>query len=78
MKTKIIVFMEGGLVQCVMTDTEADVTILDHDIDGIEPEQINMIEGEETYIYRFRGHEQDSVRVNKILKEIEEVWSEES
>ena len=76
--TKIIVFMDGGLVQSVMTDTEADVTILDHDVDGLEPEEIKMIEGKETYIYRFRVHEQDSVRVNKILGEIEKIWSEES
>ncbi len=75
--TKIVVFMDGGLVQTVMTDNRADVTIIDHDIDGLEPKEIKMIEGKETYIYRFDTYEYDPVRVNNILNEIDKIWSDE-
>lgn len=65
---KIVVVIEGGIVQRVISDVEAEVAILDLDTEGADQEEIVEVEGiGEAYIYEgITETEVDSELVNKI------------
>ena len=54
MKPKILIKVEGGIVSAVYTETNVDVEVIDGDIDGVEPEDIVKIKGEEFYFYKYQ------------------------
>ena len=35
MKPKIIIIMDGGILQNILSDTDIDISAVDYDIDGI-------------------------------------------
>lgn len=65
---KIIVFIEGGIVQTVMTDKDAEVMVVDYDTEGVDLGELMKISGEDAYVYRGEVHE-----VNAILTP--EIWA---
>jgi hypothetical protein len=48
---KIVVLIKNGVVQNVISDEAVDVTIVDYDTDGIEPDKLTMVDGQEALIY---------------------------
>ena len=68
MTTKIIVFLEGGLIEEVMTDQDAEVMIVDYDLDGLGEDEIKMVDGKEAYIHRFSPYIRvDAGKINEIF-----------
>jgi len=48
---RVVITMEGGLIQHIMADTEdVQVMVLDFDIDGGDVERIKEFEGNPVYI----------------------------
>ncbi len=67
-KLKIIVFIEGGIVQTVMTDEEAEVMVVDYDVEDSDlPERIITLDDDKAYVYRFNTYELNADRVNEIF-----------
>ncbi len=65
---KIIVFVEGGIVQTVMTDEKAEVMIVDYDVEGSDPpERLITLDGDEAYVYKFGVYELNPYRVEEIF-----------
>lgn len=48
---QIVIILEGGIVQEVVTDIQADVVVVDRDTEGCDPEELRSVEGQESYIY---------------------------
>ena len=44
MKPKIIIVMEGGIIQNMLSDVPADIVIIDYDCEGIEEEKLTKID----------------------------------
>jgi hypothetical protein len=65
---KVVITMEGGLIQHVMADTEGvEVFVLDFDTEGGDAERIREFEGER--VYAFQGVDDvDPARVEEIEK----------
>ena len=50
---KVVITMEGGLIQHVMADTEdVQVMILDFDTEGGDDERIKEFEGNPVYVFQ--------------------------
>ena len=64
---KIIVFVEGGIVQTVMTDEEAEVMVVDYDVDGVDLGEIRVVNGDEACVYVGEVHEVNADRVGEIF-----------
>lgn len=53
----IIIALDGGLVQSVITDKEVEVIVIDYDIDGLEEDELTLIpqgdgKMENAYVYQ--------------------------
>ena len=63
---KVVITIEGGLVQHIMADQgDVKVMVLDYDTDGGDPERIKELEGDEVYLYH-GVDDVDPERVNEI------------
>ena len=49
-KPKIVIVLEGGLVQHIVADQEMDVTVLDFDTEGIDEKHSTEVNGDEAYV----------------------------
>lgn len=68
---KAVLFMEGGVIQKIISDGELEVRIIDGDTEGEEAE-VQLIEGKMKYVFNSnRIAEVDKVRTETIFKEIE-------
>ena len=72
----LVLLVEGGIVQDVITDVEGeDITVnvvaVDNDLEGIEEEDIDMVDGDEVYLYRL-GSSGDSEYVKKVFEAIDD------
>jgi hypothetical protein len=61
---KIVIVMDGGLVQDILSDKECNVVIVDYDTDGVDEKDLTAIEQrdgkfENAYLTRFE------VEINK-------------
>ena len=43
MKPKIIIVMEGGIIQNMLSDVPMDAVIIDYDIEGVAEEELTII-----------------------------------
>jgi len=43
MKPKIIIVMEGGIIQNMLSDVPMDAVIIDYDIEGVEDENLTRL-----------------------------------
>jgi hypothetical protein len=65
---RVVVTMEGGLIQHIMADTEdVQVMVLDYDTEGGDNERIKEFEGSPVYIMQ-GVDDVDSARVEEIAK----------
>lgn len=69
--TKILITVEGGIVQSVYSDTtEVELLILDYDTDGALEDDIKRLNGEEVYAYNAGEAEFDPTYVVEAYTEI--------
>lgn len=76
-KPKIIVHIEGGLVQSVLASREIDLIIYDYDTDGAEEEDLKLVPqtdggDEEAYVYIGEYVQVDPQRVNELFKALKD------
>lgn len=79
MTTKIILFMDGGVIQNVMADNEnVDITLIDYDTDGAE-EGVVSVFGEDAFIGGWQPNKPGGLEVNKesVDKHLEEIKSKQ-
>jgi hypothetical protein len=63
---KVVITIEGGLVQHIMADQEdVKVMVLDYDTEGGDPTRVKEFEGDEVYLYH-GVDDVDPERVNEI------------
>jgi soluble P-type ATPase len=53
----LVLLMEGGIVQQIITDQELEglnlkVLIADFDTEGMEEEELSLVDGDEAYVYK--------------------------
>ena len=63
---KIIIVIEGGCVKGVITETGANVQVIDLDIEGLEEEILTTIEGHRVYCWMTIEAERNPERVAHI------------
>lgn len=51
MKPKVIVTIEDGKVQAILTDVPTDVLVLNYDVEAEDPKAMNLIFGEDEIVY---------------------------
>ncbi len=73
MKNEIVIILEGGLVQCVLSNKAANVRVIDYDCEGASDEEIAQIpqDGSDNTASAYL-HELDAVvnplRVKELMK----------
>ncbi len=72
MKNKIIVIVEGGLVTAVLTDSDAEVEIIDYDTEGCDDGEVVKVPqhnmgNEDAYIYNSDLQVTNPERVNELF-----------
>ena len=72
MTPKILIHMEGGLIQSVCSDAPVEVYVVDYDIDGVEEDHphLTKFNGENCILFKMYADE-DAVTVNLAKK----TWS---
>lgn len=69
----IVITIEEGTVQSVLTDEEARVIVIDRDTDGIDDEELSLIQGEQAYLYAgITSAQKDVELVAAIIKEVDQ------
>lgn len=69
---RVIVVVEGGVVQTVVHDDQAiEVVVIDYDTDGLEEEDITKINGVDAYVYRGSRGDFAPNEVDEIFKQID-------
>lgn len=48
---KVIIVMDGGIVQNVLVNSSVDVTIIDYDVEGGDPNDFKQIRNQEAYVF---------------------------
>lgn len=65
-KPKVVIHIEGGLVQCVISDQEGiEYKVIDHDIEGSQEGESQKIDGYEVLITQ---HDEAEFDVPHVLK----------
>jgi hypothetical protein len=69
---KVVVVVQGGIVQEVITDEElVDVVIVDRDTDGLSEDEVKVVDGKESYVYGgLQRAETNPEKVEEIFKEV--------
>lgn len=50
---KIVIVLEGGVVQNVMSDEPTEVIVIDYDTEGLEPHELQTIYQDEAHVRNF-------------------------
>jgi hypothetical protein len=50
-KTKVVVFIDGGRVDNVLSNWPVKIVIVDYDLEGLDDDNIRKVIGEEMYVY---------------------------
>ena len=70
MKPKIIIIMDGGILQNILSDTDIDISAVDYDIDGIEEDLLTkipyMFHGKEDFEYAYCNLWNPDIDVKKV------------
>ena len=69
---KAVVFIEGGVVQEVLSDEGMEILIVDRDTEGVETNELYKITGDDAYVYSTRGSSVNKEKIEEIYKELEE------
>lgn len=66
---KVAIIVDGGVIQEVVADKEAEVVIIDRDIEGSEHE-LKKVEGLDAYVYAGLAEAEVNIeRIERIFKE---------
>lgn len=68
---KAVIFIEGGVIQDIITDREIEIRIIDMDVDDLDETKIQVIEGQDSYVYDSNCSRVDKNRLLQIFSEIE-------
>lgn len=69
---RAIIFIEGGVVQEVMSDEGMEILIVDRDTEGVELDELYKIAGQDAYVYSARGSSVNKERIDELYKEFED------
>lgn len=65
MKTKMIITIEGGLIQEIISNQDVEILIVDYDIDGMEDEKLSKYEGKDCYKWLRDNNWTDATHVHE-------------
>jgi hypothetical protein len=66
----VVILIEEGVIQEVISDTEAKVIIVDRDVEGCDKEDIKTVMGDDAYVYTGTTETRVDVEmVNQVVKE---------
>ncbi len=76
MVPKIVITIDGGIIQCINSDSQVKIVVIDCDIDGLDKKDISIIDdinGEKSEVYTpfFSEVNIDKDWVKKIHNEIQ-------
>jgi hypothetical protein len=70
-KIKMVVFIDGGRVDQVLSNCPVEMVIVDYDLEGLDDDEIRKVLGEEMYVYTgFEAAEVDIDVVRQVFKDI--------
>jgi hypothetical protein len=70
-KIRVVVFVDGGRVDQVLSDFTVEMVIVDNDIEGLDDEEVVTVLGEASYVYAgLDVAEVDTDVVHQIFKDI--------
>jgi len=70
-KTKVVVFIDGGRVDNVLSNLPVEIVIVDYDLEGLDDDNIKEVIGEDMYVYTcFEASEVNAEVVRQVFKDI--------
>lgn len=60
---RVIITIEGGVVQHVLSHSNVEVVVVDYDTDGLDEDQITQILGSDAYCMRHEAEESSNIDV---------------
>lgn len=72
-KDSIIIFVDGGIVQDVFTNSSQTYVLIDYDTEGASEEELHDIDGDDAYVEVYVGYNGESLSedtlktVNRLL-----------
>ncbi|MFS8304181.1 hypothetical protein [Bacillus altitudinis] len=76
MKKRVVVFLEGGIVQEIKSTEGMEVLIVDRDTDGADACDIYNIKGDDAYVYSTRRSIENKTEIDEIYNEFNEQMME--
>ena len=70
MKPKIVIYMDGGLIDRIISNEKIDIEILDYDLENIDISDTREINGQEVYRYMCNPLEVNPALAEQLHKEI--------
>lgn len=72
---RIVITVEGGLIQKIISDTKIEVVTLDYDTEGTEEDEITNIDGKDCF---YRKYSTEDIAINKTLTDLAHDHTERS
>lgn len=72
MKKRVVVFLEGGIVQEIKSTEGMEVLIVDRDTDGADACDIYKIKGDDAYVYSTRRTIENKTEIDELYNEFNE------
>ena len=67
-KPKILIYMQGGLIQDIISDIDVNLIVIDTDADDVDAKDHEMLNGQDSYV-AFYGVTYDPDYVNATFEE---------
>lgn len=74
---RILIEIEGGLVQNVVSDEPVECIVIDRDTDGVDDNELAVLDGE-SVVCRMMEVEEDELTVIQMFADMEKAMSEEA
>ena len=70
-KVRVVVFIDGGRVDNVLSNLPVEIVIVDYDLEGLDDDNIKEVIGEDMYVYTcFEASEVNAEVVRQVFKDI--------
>lgn len=66
MKPRMVITMNGGIIQYVSSDIDIDILLIDYDIDDTDDDYIKIVNGTEAFVTIFKPDDVNSKIVDKV------------
>lgn len=68
---RLVIVMEGGIIQCMMTDSKKpiDAVIVDRDTEGLDLSELTDVNGREAYVTDWGTVSEDPEKTEQYFKE---------